>query len=115
MSGHPLYQTWNAMMTRCYNPQHEQFKDYGGRGITVCDRWHDVRLFIADIELLIGSRPPKMTLDRIDNDGGYGPGKVRWATRSEQRLNARRPHARVTSKKSNLISTFRSLASQKPY
>lgn len=86
---HPLYGTWSNMMTRCYNPNFRQFKDYGGRGIAVCDRWHDVRLFVEDIERLIGSRPPGMTLDRINVNGNYEPGKVRWATYSEQRRNRR--------------------------
>ena len=50
-SRHPLYGTWYAMMRRCENPQDGGYKDYGGRGIKVCDRWHDVALFIADIAL----------------------------------------------------------------
>lgn len=78
------------MMDRCYNPRNRSYRDYGGRGITVCKRWHDVRLFVSDVETLIGQRPPGRTLDRIDNDGPYGPGKVRWATRAEQIRNSRR-------------------------
>lgn len=87
---HPLYGTWGNMMTRCYNPNFKQFADYGGRGISVCDRWHNPQLFIEDIERLIGPRPVGMTLDRIDNNGNYEPGKVRWATRVQQNRNSRR-------------------------
>lgn len=89
MSKHPLYGTWNNMMNRCYNWKLPQFKDWGGRGIKVVPRWHNVRLFIEDIEAMIGPRPPGMTLDRIDNDSDYAPGKVRWATRAEQIRNSR--------------------------
>jgi hypothetical protein len=90
MSRHPLYPSWANMMTRCYNRNWPQFRDWGGRGIRVCPRWHDVRLFIKDIECEIGPRPPGMTLDRIDNDSDYGPGKVKWSTRAEQVRNSRR-------------------------
>ena len=55
----------------------------GGRGIQVCDRWHDVRLFIEDIERIPGRRPAGMILDRgPDNDGNYEAGNVRWASSS---------------------------------
>jgi hypothetical protein len=87
---HPLYSTWGNMMTRCYNPKFKQFKDYGGRGIYVCERWRNPQLFIEDIERLIGPRPEGMTLDRIDNDGPYAPGKVKWSTQQEQVRNSRR-------------------------
>jgi hypothetical protein len=77
------------MMTRCYNPNYKQFKDYAGRGITVCKLWHDPQLFIEDINRLIGPRPDRMTLDRINNDGNYEPGNVRWASRLTQAHNSR--------------------------
>lgn len=87
---HPLLGTWRGMMARCYDPKHHAFKNYGGRGITVCDSWHDPRTFVAWIEQNLGSRPEGMTLDRWpDNDSGYGPGNVRWATRSQQGQNRR--------------------------
>ena len=86
---HLLYDTWRRMLDRCENPQHPAFHNYGGRGIRVCARWHDVGPFIEDIERLIGPRPEGMTLDRADNDGNYEPGNVRWATKSEQTRNQR--------------------------
>lgn len=83
---HPLYGTWKTMWTRCTNPNRVQWRDYGGRGITVCDRWHDFTAFLDDM----GPRPTSAhTLDRINNDGNYEPGNVRWATRKEQGRNAR--------------------------
>lgn len=89
LTKHPLYNTWWGMIARCEDPGHHAFKNYGGRGITVCPEWHDVAAFIAWIEANIGPRPAGMTLDRADNDGPYAPGKVRWATLSEQRRNRR--------------------------
>jgi len=85
-----LYGTWVNMMARCYNVNVPSYQDYGARGITVCDRWHDARVFIEDIETSLGPRPPGMTLDRTDNDSDYAPGKVRWASRAEQNRNSRR-------------------------
>lgn len=67
------------------------YPNYGGRGITVCERWQDPRLFVEDIERDLGPRPDGLTFDRIDNDGNYEPGNVRWATRSVQNSNKRYP------------------------
>lgn len=86
---YPLYNTWQGMLSRCENPDGKMYANYGGRGITVCDRWHDVQLFAEDIDRLIGPRPAGHSIDRIDNDGGYEPGNVRWATAKEQRANQR--------------------------
>lgn len=90
LRSHPLYKTWAAMITRCEKTTHDNYPRYGGRGIKVCERWHDLALFIADIER-IGARGPGMTLDRIDNDGNYESGNVRWATAVVQRANQRIP------------------------
>jgi len=79
------------MIHRCENPTDSRYKSYGARGITVCERWHDIRLFVQDIELL-GPRPKGYSMDRIDNDGNYEPGNIRWASASEQNKN-RRAHA----------------------
>lgn len=75
------------MMRRCYSPKNPKYRRYGGRGIGVCAPWHDVAVFVADIEREIGVRPARMTLDRRDNDGNYEPGNVRWATPLGQAAN----------------------------
>lgn len=81
----PTYGSWSAMIQRCTNPNSVNFADYGGRGITVCERWRDFQAFLADM----GERPKGMTLDRENNARGYEPGNCRWATRSEQNRNRR--------------------------
>lgn len=86
MTQRSLYYTWVAMRQRCNNPRSQSFKWYGGRGIRVCPQWDDFAVFSADV----GARPsPKHSIDRIDVNGNYEPGNVRWATLSEQRHNTR--------------------------
>lgn len=84
----PEYRTWKAMLERIRNPNAPNYHLYGGRGITVCDRWQGpdgFNNFHADM----GDRPKGKTIDRIDIDGHYEPGNCRWATAKEQRANQR--------------------------
>lgn len=82
----PTYVSWAHMLQRCENEDNRAYADYGGRGITVCERWHTFDNFLADM----GEKPVGLTLDRIDNDRGYEPGNCRWATRAVQNTNQRR-------------------------
>jgi len=80
------YWRWFSMKARCYNPHNKSYPAYGGRGITVCNRWiNDFAAFLADM----GRCPPKYMLDRIDVNGNYEPGNCRWASFSESVMNKR--------------------------
>ena len=83
MAGSAVYFTFKDMHRRCYDPRHKSYARYGGRGITVCERWHDLAKFVADV----GEKPEGKTLDRVDNDKGYGPDNFRWSTGDEQQRN----------------------------
>lgn len=85
LHGQAIYATWHGMLSRCYNLKDPSYPRYGGRGIKVCERWHDLLLFVADL----GERPAGLTLGRIDNDGDYAPGNVRWESLTQQANNRR--------------------------
>ena len=87
---HFEYGVYRGMKRRCYSPKNDDYKNYGGRGIKVCDRWLGESGFL-NFMLDMGPRPSsKHSLDRIENDGNYGPGNCRWATKKEQAANTRR-------------------------
>lgn len=93
-----LYKRWVAMLQRCTNRNSATYKNYGARGITVCERWRDFTLFYADM----GEPPlPELTLERVNNNLGYSPENCCWATRTENNNN-RRTHKEVMNNALNL-------------
>ncbi len=102
MSRHPLYHTWNAIISRTTDPSSEGYQWYGARGIKVHPEWcDDPRPFIEWIETNLGAKPKGHSLDRIDNDSDYVPGNLRWATFSEQSRN-RRSIGKLTAERDSL-------------
>ncbi len=106
LSGTPEHKIWKGITKRCYNPKCAQYDDYGGRGIGMCDRWQGpagFTNFLSDM----GPRPsPKHSIDRIDNNKGYGPENCRWATRSEQARNKRNNRMFTINGKTQTISAW---------
>lgn len=85
-SKHDLWNTWKGVLARCYYEKHPSYHNYGGRGITVCDAWrNDFWAFVQEV----GLRGAGLTLDRIDSNGNYEPGNVRWTTWKVQNNNRR--------------------------
>ncbi len=90
LSEHLYYTKWANMLDRCYNPQSKPYKDYGGRGIYVFEDWRkDAEKFIQYILELPKKSVKHNSIDRINNDEGYIPGNLRWATKSQQSINTR--------------------------
>lgn len=100
----PEYEAWRSMNARCYNPRRGDYRRYGGRGITVCDRWrHSFENFLADM----GPRPsPTHSLDRVNNDGSYEKDNCRWATRIEQQRNTRHNHYLTAFNRTQCVSAW---------
>ena len=85
MTGTRTYRIWKGMISRCRYVNEPRNRNYGGRGITVCERWHNFQNFLADM----GEAPKGLQLDRINNDGNYEPGNCRWVTNRENSQNRR--------------------------
>lgn len=124
LSGHPLYPSYIDMIRRCENPADQEYHNYGGRGITVCERWRGMpdglRNFIADMD----PRPPGLQIDRLDNDGGYWcgrcgecvrlgrPANAAWRSRKEQSAN-RRSIRKLTEERDLLAAEVAELKRQR--
>jgi hypothetical protein len=100
MTGTPEYRSWAAMKNRCTNPNNKDFRHYGGRGIKLDRRWENFANFLADM----GARPPSSSLERINNEGNYEPGNVKWSTTHEQSRNRRNNQWLDTPKGSFLLT-----------
>lgn len=83
-----IYKVWSSMKERCLNPSHQAYERYGGRGITVCDRWLVFENFFCDM----GMPPKGFSLDRSNNNLGYSPENCRWVSKKEQQINTRAAH-----------------------
>lgn len=83
--GSPEHNTWHGMLSRCTNHNNKSYYNYGGRGITVCDRWHKFENFFIDM----GHKSPNSTIERVNNNGNYEPDNCVWKTRHEQSRNKR--------------------------
>lgn len=102
-SGTSEFSAFQNMHQRCSNQKSPRFAGWGGRGISVCERWQTFENFIADM----GPKPsPALTLERIDNDGNYEPGNCEWATRKKQQRNMSRNHVLTFNGESHALATW---------
>ncbi len=85
LSKNPGYHSWHSMMTRCYVPEHDSYANYGGRGISVCKRWHKPENFLLDM----GTPDSGMQIDRVHSDGNYELGNCKWSSPKENSNNKR--------------------------
>lgn len=108
MFGTPEYKSWEGMIQRCCNKNDRAWPKYGGRGISICERWrHSFQNFFADM----GKRPaPKMQVDRIDTNGNYEPGNCRWATSKQNNRNRRNNRILIINGVSHCVSEWSELS-----
>lgn len=101
MSSTKTFKIWSGMLQRCLNPKASAFENYGGRGVTVCDRWrHSFVNFFADM----GECPDGFSIERIDCNGGYSPSNCKWISLSEQSKNRRTSHKILHDGEMRLVS-----------
>lgn len=103
-SGTAEQRCWHAMLARCYNEKNKSYPNYGGRGITVCDRW---RNSLEDFIIDMGRKPKSsLSIDRIDNDGNYEPANCRWATCKQQSRNRRSSRLLTVNGDSKIVAEW---------
>ena len=102
MSGTKIYGTWYNMKARCLNKNDPSYKNYGGRGITVCKEWMKFENFYRNM----GDKPKKLSLDRINNNGNYCKKNCKWSTLSEQQNNTRRNHLLIFQGKTQTMAQW---------
>lgn len=111
-SNNDVYSVWCGMKRRCYQSNSDAYKNYGGRGIKICDRWlNSFPTFLKDM----GVRPDKTySIDRIDNNGHYEPGNCRWATATEQANNTRKNHFITFNYETNTLTQWARILDMHP-
>ena len=99
--GTVFYDRWQSMLRRCYSPKHISYPRYGGKGITVCERWRKFENFLADMNIGFA---PELQLDRIDNSKGYEPGNCRWVSCADNCRN--RSSSRLSMEDASMIKSY---------
>lgn len=108
-TSHPLYQTWKGMKSRCFYEGHNEYDNYGGRGISICERWLDPEYGFWNFVEDMGEKPAEdYSIDRIDPDRDYEPENCRWAKKLEQIRNTQRGRMILSeARKNGFIATYR--------